>query len=599
MPAIHHPMFDDAANIKGRLRVADEFPRREDIHKHAATLIDLQHGAIGVADIELEPKERALGRYIGRVISDPDYAEDEKAPTGIKLPPLYFSPLFHLERAQRRRSSGGSYAMYLPRTIEELEEHLHETMWGVFRNGDEEQEVLLDKMANGVIEVDTRAASAVQGQGTYSTIIEEPEFEELTGVTLRSLAEFLSAIRMTHPALFLLLLSFEIDEARRTMPCLDDIGWPNEAGEWRKTHFKKAKCTILAIFEIVRILRRGTAIVNALTAKSQFTVSEVRRVVARLRNGVRTPADKKTLQAICISTYGLRKIALSDIDRHHAVLRDPKRRVFRRRLSDEGTLLSFMTCVMGSDTVYAADVVQASLDNIVLNLPAAGPPPPTPLKCSDTGVVRIPGAGKNQQDELSTFYGYRPRDIAIVTAVEAMAVFGQGRSTRLTARLASLIDRKLSKGEKAVRSDQVVPVRKTIDRVFPVQGEFRHSCGFARSSWTDLEEDVVQWRALAESTNAITPGDSYAAVFLATRRYLHGFSYGITRMAKLDESARIFCHLSHAMGPLAQDPIWIRLLDRAKFIAGINARNTSANNDRGAVFGSGPKNLEQLVRSIR
>lgn len=52
------------------------------------------------------------------------------------------------------------------------------------------------------------------------------------------------------------------------------------------------------------------------------------------------------------------------------------------------------------------------------------------------------------------------------------------------------------------------------------------------------------------------------------------------------------------MGPLAQDPIWIRLLDRAKFIAGINAKNTPANNNRGAMFGPGPKSLNRLIRSI-
>ena len=134
--------------------------------------------------------------------------------------------------------------------------------------------------------------------------------------------------------------------------------------------------------------------------------------------------------------------------------------------------------------------------------------------------------------------------------------------------------------------------------VFPDEGEFRHSCGFARSSWSDLEADAEQWRGLTEATNATNPDDPYAELFLATRRYLHGFSYGVSRLSELDEAARLFCHLSHAMGPLALDPIWIRLFDRAKFIAGINVKNEAANSDRGAMFGHGPRNFEDLLRSV-
>ena len=51
MPSIHHNMFDDAANIKSRLRIADAFPMRQELHKHARTLIDLQDGRISVEPI--------------------------------------------------------------------------------------------------------------------------------------------------------------------------------------------------------------------------------------------------------------------------------------------------------------------------------------------------------------------------------------------------------------------------------------------------------------------------------------------------------------------------------------------------------------------
>lgn len=560
MRSISHPSFDHAANVRGRLRFADRFPRREDIHTHAGTLIDLQDGRIDPGSIKLEVKERAVGRYLARLIGNATFPQDELAPVGIKLPPLYFSPLLHIEDALRGPSALSSPERHFPRTVRELDDWLNEEVEGVF--------------------------------------VDNEWFEVMTGVPIRSVAEFIFAVRATHPALFLLLLSFEIEEVRRAMPCLDKIAGHGEVGNWREIHFQKAKCSILAVFEIVRIIRRGTAIVNALSTKRRFTVSEVRNVAARLRNGTTISADRATLEAVVISTYGLRKIVLTDIDRHHTSRGKSCRRAFRRRVSDEHTLLSMIACVSGPDAAYAQDVVEDYVDNAVKNLPVAGSPPVDTPEKSAIEVARIPKAGKNQEDQLFTFYGLTGRKLAILVAIEVGSVLGDDTSVRSIAALASAILEAVWNEESEVRSDQVITVSKMVHLIFPAEGEFRHSCGFARSSWADLEADTAQWRSLTESEKASNPNDAFAVLFLATRRYLHGFSYEAGRLQDIDIAARTFCHLSQAMGPLAQDPIWIRLLDRAKFIAGINARDTPPTNNRSAMFGPGPQSLNHLLRMI-
>ena len=560
MLSIRHSFFDHAAQVQARLRIAECFPYREDIHEHAKTLIDLQDGHIGPSGIRLDYEERVWGRYIGRVIGNPEWPEDEQPPVGSKLPPLFFSPLFQFDRALRQRSAASVVAITLPKTVQQLEDWLNEEMEGVFFGGD--------------------------------------RFEKTTGVTINAVARFLFTTRTLHPALFLLLLSFEIDQAMRTMPCLDKMGGRNEASQWREAYFEKAKCSILAVFEIIRILRRGTAIIKALSVKRHFTVSEVRRLAARLRSGSRTSGDRDTLEAIGISTYGLRKIVLTDIDRHHAMRGKPGHRTFRRRATDEHTLLSMIACLDGPDAAYAVDVAGDFTDDTAKNLPSARPPPQVAPKHSAIPVERINGAGQKQNEQLFTFYGLTGRDVAILVAIEVGAALGKRKFGRPEAAMANAILDALWAGQSEVRSRNVDPMSKAMQLAFPAKGDFRHSCGFARSSWTDLEADAAQWRILAEARNVANVGDVYAELFLATRRYLQGFSHGVSRLADLQQAARIFCHLSHAMGPLAQDPVWIRLFDRAKFMAAINVKDETPNTDRTAKFGHGPRNLEQLVRSI-
>lgn len=578
MPRIHHPLFDDAANVRGRLRIADKLPLRHDIHDHATTLIALQDGGIDPVDVKLTSSERALGRYMDQVIGYPAFAEDEQAPVGLKLPPLYCSPLLHLERALRRQRSDYSDGPHLPRSIDELEEYLHEAMQGIFRDDAE------------------KSGALCEDDAMSRTLREEARFEKTTGVKIRAVAEFLFAIRTTHPELFLLLLSFEIEETQRLLPCLAYQGGANKARAWRDVYFGKAKCSILEVFEIIRILRRGTDIVHALSVKRHFTVSEVRQVVAKLRKGASVAGDKAALTSVMLSVYATRKIVLNDIDRHDDVRGQRGRAAFHRRASDKGTLLS-LTCLPIRDTAYAADVLEDYIDNVVMNLPFAGPLPETPSPSSAIEVARIPGAGKSQGEQLFSFYGLTGEEIASLVAIEVGAVLSKGLSGRSSAALANTILDRLWKGASEIRNVHISRMAKVMPLVFPTKGKFRHSCGFARSSWVEIDADARQWRALAEGAEADL-NDPYAALFVATRRYLHGFSAGVARLGQLEEAARIFCYLSHSMGLLAHDPVWIRLLDRAKFIAGINLKNDPAANDRAELFGPGPKAFEELVRAV-
>lgn len=559
---MRHALFDDAINVKGRLLVADHLPHRADICRHAGSLVAWQDGEIAAADVGLTRRERALGRYMARVMGNPDFPEAERAPVGTKLAPLYFSPLYHFDRALRGRMLGRAYdptvLPYLPRTAAELEEYLQEAMLGAF--------------------------------------CENRMFEQITGVAVSSIAAFLFAIRKSHPALFLLLLSFEIEEVRRRMPSVDYTGGRDEASEWRAEYFAGADCSILAVFEIIRILRRGTAIIDALSKRRRFDVRHLRALGARLRKGSRSPADKALLEDANLSVFALRKIVLVDIDRHDHPRLAADRHRFRRRKTNAGTLMASV-CMVAPDTGYAADVLEDYIAQATLNLPIAGPPPAKPRKESAVEVARIKGAGGSQPERLATFYGFDANEIATLVAVEVGAIAGRRATKSKTAGLANTLLFKLwVEDAGTVRCVHIDRMVKMAELAFPRRGHFRHSCGFARSSWQDFEADALRWRLLTEAGEAAEP---YAELFLATRRYLHAFSYDLVRQKHLDEAARIFCHLANSDGLLARDPVWIRLLHRAKIVAQINVKNTRAANDRGAMFGPGPKSLDELARSIR
>ena len=559
---MRHALFDDSINVKGRLLVADRFPHRADICRHAGSLIAWQDGEIAAAEVGLTRRDRALGRYMARVMGDPDFPEAERAPVGTKLPPLYFSPLYHFDRALRGRMLHWTYDAtvlpYLPRTLAELEEYLQEAVLGA--------------------------------------LSENEMFEKTTGVTVRSIAEFLFAIRKSHPALFLLLLSFEIEEVRGRMPSLDYTGGRGEASEWRTEYFAGADCSILALFEIIRILRRGTAIIDALSKRRRFDVNHLRALCARLRKGSRSPADKALLEDANLSVLALRKVVLIDIDRHDDPGLAPYRHRFRRRRTNAGTLLASV-CMVGTDTEYAAEVLEDYITQATLNLPIAGPPPAKPRNESAIEVARIKGAGGSQPERLATFYGFDANEVATLVAIEVGAIAGKRATKSKTAALANALLFKLwVEDAGAVRCVHIDRMVKMAELAFPGQGCFRHACGFARSSWQDLEADASRWRLLTEAGEAAEP---YAELFLATRRYLHAFSYDLVRLKHLDEAARIFCHLANSDGLLARDPLWIRLLHRAKIAARINVTNTRAANDRGAMFGPGPRSLDELARSIR
>lgn len=583
MPSIHDDLFDDAANIHSRLYVADAVPNREDILEHAGSLVAVQDGRLALSELQLTQRERALGRFMCRLMRAPVHPDDEKSPTGTKLPPLFFSPLYHFYRASRIEKAGdeGSWFLlaHIPRTLEELEAYLHEATCGVF------------------CEYEARADVLCEDEEGEPILRENPDFEKIIGVSIHSVARFLLAIRESDPALFLLLLSFEIDAARLHMPSIMHKSGRNAASEWRDAFFSKSRCSILAVFEIIRLLRRGTTIVSALSVKRRFTVRQARTLAERLRKGVLHRGDRDTLRDINLSVFALRKIALVDIDRHHRVRDKDGRTGFRRGATDKGTLLA-MTCLLGANTDYVAEVIEDYIDNRVLNLPLAGPSSSRTNRYSAMTVLRIPGAGKCQDEALCSYYGLTGRDVATLVATEVRAIVGHGMSKRSTAGLANTILDRLWQGAPEVRCPHIDATLRIGNLVFPGQGQFRHACGFARTSWDNLEDNAEQWRRLSTARNSVDSSDSYSMLFLTTRRYLHSFSYGVSRLDQLDRASRIFCHLSQSLGLLARDPVWIRMLEREKMIAGINLKSKRGKEPKRIEFGSGPKGVGQLLEAV-
>lgn len=585
MPSIRHDLFDDAANIHSRLSVADAVPHREDILEHAGSLIAVQDGRLALSELQLSQRERALGRFMGRLMRAPVHPEDERRPTGTKLPPLFFSPFYHFYRASRIEKTGDESCWFLlahiPRTLKEVEAYLHEATCGVF------------------CEYEARVDVLCEDEEGEPVLRENPDFEKITGVSIRSVARFLLAIRESDPALFLLLLSFEIDAARLHSPSIAFKSGRNAASEWRDAFFSKSRCSILAVFELIRLLRRGTTIVSALSVKRRFTVRQTRALAERLRTGVlyRDRGDLDTLRDINLSVFALHKIALVDIDRHHSVRKREGRAGFRRGATDKGTLLA-MTCLLGAATDYAAEVVEDYHDDRVLNLPIADPSSSQANQYSAITVARIPGAGKCQDEALCSYYGLTGRDVATLVATEVRAIVGHGMSKRSTAGLANIILGHLWQGAPEVRCPHVDAALRIGKLVFPGQGQFRHACGFARTSWDNLEGDAEHWRRLATARNLVDPSDSYSMLFLTTRRYLHSFSYGVSRLDQLDRASRIFCHLSQSLGLLARDPVWIRMLEREKMIAGINLKSKRGKEPKRIEFGSGPKGVGQLLEAV-
>ena len=93
-------LIDDAINIDRRLRIKDRMAGRRDIKERAADLISYQDGLKTLSQIALPTADYALGRYIARTIGAPYTPNGEIAPVGVKLPLLYFSPLYHLHMAR-------------------------------------------------------------------------------------------------------------------------------------------------------------------------------------------------------------------------------------------------------------------------------------------------------------------------------------------------------------------------------------------------------------------------------------------------------------------------------------------------------------------
>ena len=93
-------IIDDAINIDRRLRIKDRMAGRRDLKEHATDLISYQDGLKTLSQIALPTTDYALGYYIARTIAAPYKPKGEIAPVGVKLPVLYFSPLYHFHMAR-------------------------------------------------------------------------------------------------------------------------------------------------------------------------------------------------------------------------------------------------------------------------------------------------------------------------------------------------------------------------------------------------------------------------------------------------------------------------------------------------------------------
>ena len=568
-------LIDDAVNTDRRLRIKDRMVGRRDIKEHAADLISYQDGSKTLSQIALPTPDYALGRYIARTISAPCKPDGESTPVGVKLPLLYFSPFYHLymARAAKQQIVPNLRAVlpHLPKTVTELEDHLHKAMGGTFHN------------------------SAL--------------FQSIVGVPIKPVAEFLFDLRGSAPMLFLFLLSLEFEEALKMMPALRYRGGQNPATIWRERYFADANCTIIEVFQIIRSVRHGTAIIETLGKNRNFTVNAVTelsnertkkqsKIVLKPKPVQRSSIDDRDLlrRGNC-TTYALRKIACLDIDRHKDPGLSQDQYRFEKQDSDLRTLSKFC-CLTGPNTEYSRTVLGDFVDQHAQNLPIAPAPQIMVPEKSDINVARLSGSGGFRQGDLAAYYGLDGPGVAIASAIEIGDTVSVKISKSQLAVLANAILEAASWckiGVSPVRSEHVARAMKAAGHTFPKKGEFGHCTGFALSSWENLEHDKALWTLLVKSKFSFDP---YVRQFLEGRRYFMELTHDVKDLRSLRQSARIVCYLAQSVGLLSGDPIWIRLQERVRVMLQITLKAKPYSHDRRQSFGTGPKALGELIAKL-
>lgn len=554
-------LIENAINIWRRLLAKERNAGRRDIVKRAGDLIALQDGNKFPSELELTSSEKALGRWIADTIGVPKLACDEIIPPGCKLPPLVFSPSyqFHLTLASQHTSSR-SPLQHLPRTAGEIEEHLHQWTGHAFQ---------------------------------YNIA-----FDAVTGVSISAIAGFLESIRRSHSALFLLLLSEEVEEAIRLLPALQ---WPNAPGqlaEWRAAYFGEAKCSIAALFRALRIARRIFRILQELNADDGFNLAAIKHCGNHLATARRDPEMRRLLKRTNMTAFSLRKIVLMDIDHHidHHIDPNHPRGVYRfHKAETDLRTLAWYRCLHGADTDYAQKALKDFPRQLELTLPVADGPPDEWLASSDIDVTRVGGRGGMRYGPLANYYGLLPTDLA---AHGALCVEEACANNAKPFQLAEFANALLfasgyeARGEVWIRPEHIRRQAKLATSVFPSKGEFGHPTGLGGTSWEGLESDSRLWTYLAKETRS---DDPLGKMFLKLREHLMEYTHDVRKLGRIDDAARVFCHLSQSTGLLSGDPIWLRLQERTRAMLGVTLKGKSRSKDKVKPFGDGPKTLAALV----
>ncbi|WP_454596842.1 hypothetical protein [Qipengyuania sp. SM2507] len=559
---MYDDLAKDAINIDRRLRIRDRDRARADIQDYAQQLMDWQDGKIALSSIDLEPHHVARGRYIARTIGAPLEPGKEAAPIGVKLPLLYFSPLYHFYEGKltkvERQYGQDRRLPHLPKTKREIAAYLHSTM-----------------------------ADAFYGERLFRLV---------AGVDIDSIATFLTDIRGTHPALFLLLLSEELDLAIEKLPSLDYAkGTKSLTAHWRSDYFPDLACSIASVFRILRVLRRGCAILKVLAARDLFRLSVMKTTASDLKAARSSDQKCALLRRANHTVYALRKIAFTDLDYHtDGQGRRPSAFRFEKQNSDLRTLAAFSR-LSGPDTEYSGTVVEDFIDQARLGLPIGGRPPILWPSSSATVVNRIDLRGGLRRDELACFYGLEGRDIAVHVAKAVAELAGRKIMPDRLANFANVLleaTNYCEPGEANRRVHHVLYADHVIRLAFGKRRDFGHGAGFAASTWWDLEQDKPLWNLLVTSNWSRDPN---ARMFLEGRRYLYSLTHEVHRLGKLERSTRIFCHLAHSMSLLSTDPIWIRIQERTRSLVGITLTGKQGKHARAGMIGPGPKTIGELM----
>lgn len=548
-------LIEDAINIRRRL-IAMKMSEKSDFANRAADLIALQDGDKFLSELQLSPGERALGRWIADTIGVPKLACHEPMPPGCKLPPLIFAPAyqFHLALAQPHGSPPVFH--HLPRTAKEIEEHLHQWTGGAFQ---------------------------------YNTV-----FGAVTGVSIGAIAGFLASIRRSHPELFLMLLSENIEEALRIVPALK---WPNAPGEvaqWRAAFFGNAKCSIISIFRGLRITRRIFRILQKLNADHGFNLAAIKHCGKHIATARCDPDMRLLLKRTSLTLFSLRKVVLMDFDRHLDPNLAQGAYRFVQAASDTKTL-ALLRCLDGPDTEYAEVALGDFAKQLELTLPVADAPPGEWPGSSDIDVDRVGGRGGTRYGLLANYYGLLPTDLAAHGALRVDATCGGNAKDAPLAEFANallLASGYKAKGEVWIRAEHIRRQAKLAASVFPSRGQFGHASGFAETSWDELEGDSRLWAYLARESHS---DDPIGEMFLQLREHLLDQTHDVKELNRIEDASRLVCHLAQNTGLLTGDPVWLRLQERTRAILGVTLSGKAPKKDKIKPFGEGPKTLAELI----